>query len=62
MIISSRSCVLFTEKLMPLHKIYVLGEWPSGLRRCKYNCNLVEFEMGRFPFQTPLGARPGLGT
>ena len=30
------------------------GEWPSGLRRCS--------RIGRFPVQTPLGARPGLGT
>ena len=30
------------------------GEWPSGLRRCKW--------IRRFTVQTPLGARPGLGT
>ena len=29
-------------------------QWPSGLRCCD--------KCGRFPVQTPLGARPGLGT
>ena len=30
------------------------GEWPSGLRLCYQN--------RKVPVQTPLGARPGLGT